>query len=100
MALIPRRIIHLWGFKDDFWNLPDHVSSLRQANIEFLMALNAGWSFALFGPADVLGIVIRSFKANDADLIIKALSVSNNHWIQRVDMARFVVLYALGYIWI
>ena len=96
MALIPRRIIHLWGFKDDCWNLPDHVSSLRKANIEFLMALNAGWSFALFSPADVLEIVNRYFKAKDAELIIKALSVANNHWIHRVDMARFVVLYAMG----
>ena len=94
--MIPRRIIHLWGFKDDFWNLPDHVASLRKANIEFLTAQNAGWSCFLFSPTDVLGIVKRYFKAEDAELILKALSVANNHWIHRVDMARFVVLYAMG----
>ena len=96
MESIPRRIINLWGFKDDFCNLPEHVASLRKANLEFFLSLNAGWSFALFGPSDVLEIATRSFKANDAELIIKALSVSNNHWIQRVDMARFVILYAMG----
>ena len=96
MESIPRRIINLWGFKDDFCNLPEHVASLRKANLEFLLSLNAGWSFALFGPSDVLQIASRSFKEDDAELILKALSVSNNPWIQRVDMARFVILYAMG----
>jgi hypothetical protein len=96
MESIPRRIINLWGFKDNFCNLPGHVASLRKANLEFLLSLNAGWSFALFGPSDVLQIASRSFKEDDAELIIKALSVSNHHWIQRVDMARFAILYAMG----
>ena len=61
-----------------------------------MLATDAGWSFYLFGPSDVLEIARKYFQLVDAKLIIKALSVANPHWIQRVDMARFVALYALG----
>ena len=86
----------MWGFKDDFGSLPEHVAALRKSNLKFLLSSNAGWSFLLSGPADVLHLVQSSFKKEDAELITKAFSVSNSHWIQRVDMARFVMLYAMG----
>jgi hypothetical protein len=64
--------------------------------MKFLMATHPGWSFYLLGPSDVLEMARRYFPAVDAELLIKALSVANCHWIQRVDMARFIALYALG----
>ena len=50
----------------------------------------------LSSPSDVLQLVQRFFEKEDATLITKAFSVGNCHWIQRVDMARFVMLYAMG----
>ena len=96
MACIPRRLIHLWGFKHDFDTLPATVAALRTKNLEFLLSSNAGWSFLLLGPAEVQSLIPTTFQAADAELLTKAFSVSNSPWIQRVDMARFVVIYAMG----
>ena len=96
MPAIPRRLFQLWGFKDDFDSLPEKLASLRKSNLKFLLASNTGWSFMLSSPSDVLQLVQRFFEKEDATLITKAFSVGNCHWIQRVDMARFVMLYAMG----
>ena len=94
------RIINLWGFKDDFNKLPEDIAALRKANIDFRLACSARWSFALYGPTEVMEIATRYFQTTDRDLIIKALSISNCHWITRVDIARFVILYAFGGIYL
>ena len=64
--------------------------------MKFLMELHPGWSFHLLGPSDVFRMLRHNFSAADSEMLIKAFSVGNAHWIQRVDMARFVALYALG----
>ena len=96
MAQIPRNLLQLWGFKDDFGALPNNIASLRKENMKFLMELHPGWSFHLLGPSDVFRMLRHNFSAADSEMLIKAFSVGNAHWIQRVDMARFVALYALG----
>ena len=94
------RIINLWGFKDDFNKLPQDMAALRKANIAFLLACSARWSFELYGPTEALEIAARYFPATDSDLITKALSISNCQWITKVDIARFVILYAFGGIYL
>ena len=64
--------------------------------MKFLMELHPGWSFHLLGPSDVFRMLRHNFSSDDSEMLIKAFSVANAHWIQRVDMARFVALYALG----
>ena len=98
--MIPMRIIQLWGYKDDFNRLPEDMAALRKANIAFLLGCSARWSFELYGPTEALEIAARYFPATDSDLIIKALSISNCHWITQVDIARFVILYAFGGIYL
>ena len=96
MAQIPRNLLQLWGFKDDFGMLPQNIASLRKENMKFLMELHPGWSFHLLGPRDVFRMLRHHFSSADSEMLIKAFSVANAHWIQRVDMARFVALYVLG----
>ena len=100
MAQIPRNLLQLWGFKDDFGALPNNIASLRKENMKFLMELDPGWSFHLLGPSDVFRMLRHNFSAADSEVLIKAFSVGNAHWIQRVDMARFVALYVFGGLYI
>ena len=100
MALIPRNLLQLWGFKDDFGVLPKNIASLRKENMKFLMDLHPGWSCHLLGPSDVFQMLRHYFPSADSEMLIKAFSVANAHWIQRVDMARFVALYALGELYV
>ena len=96
MALIPRRLVQLWGFKDDFDVLPKNIAVLRKENMQFLMDLHAGWTFHLLGPAAVLEMLRRYFSSADSELLAQAFSDKKTLWIQRAHMARFVALYALG----
>ena len=96
MALIPRRLVQLWGFKDDFGVLPKNIAALRKENMQFLMDLHPGWTFTLLGPAAVLEMIRRYFSSADSEMLVQAFSVKNILWIQRAHMARFVALYALG----
>ena len=96
MALIPRRLVQLWGFKDDFGVLPKNIAALRKENMHFLMDLHPGWTFHLLGPTAVFEMIRRYFSSADSEVLVKAFSVEKILWIQRAHMARFVALYALG----
>ena len=96
MALIPRRLVQLWGFKDDFGVLPKEKAAQRKENMQFLMDLHPGWTFHLLGPAAVLDMIRLYFSSADSEMLHKAFLVKNLFWLQRAHMARFVALYALG----
>ena len=96
MALIPRRLVQLWGFKDDFGVLPKNIAAQRKENMQFLMDLHPGWTFHLLGPDAVLDMIRLYFSSADSEMLHKAFLVKNLFWLQRAHMARFVALYALG----
>jgi hypothetical protein len=92
MATIPKRVIHIWGYKDTALSLK--ATAARQAAQKHL---SAEWSSLLLLPADILNIAQHHIPDTELrSATVQFLENDQGNWARRADVARTVAVYGLG----